>query len=117
MPSDSTKDNEGAAEVVTVAEVEVVESRGRNHGRAVTEKAVGLTQASTACDSTLALATEKDTVRSTLGERTIERESLSAKHTKNADANNRAYYMNQKQHKPWTPWRRSKVTSKSPGIR
>ena len=63
-PSDSTKDTEGAAEVLTAAEVEVVESRDRNHGRAVTENAVGVTLASTACDSTLALATEKDTVRS-----------------------------------------------------
>ena len=44
-------------------------SRGdRNHGRAVGENAVGVTQASTACDSTLALATEKDTERSRLGE-------------------------------------------------
>ena len=43
-PSDSTKDNEGAAEVSTVAEVEVVESRDWNHGRAVTENAVGVTQ-------------------------------------------------------------------------
>ena len=65
--SDSTKDNKEAAEVVTVAEVEVVESRDWNHGRAVTENVVGVTQASTACDSTLALATESDIVRSRLG--------------------------------------------------
>ena len=62
-PSDSTKDNKEAAEVATVAEFEVVESRDRNHERAVTDNAVGVTQASTTCNSTMALATERDTLR------------------------------------------------------
>ena len=35
------KDNEGATEVATVEEVEVVESRDSNQGRAVTDDAVG----------------------------------------------------------------------------
>ena len=67
-PSDPTKDNEGATEVATGAEVEVVEGRDEKHGRAVTDNAVGVTQASTTCDSTMALATEKHAVRSRLGE-------------------------------------------------
>ena len=59
-----------------------------------------MVQVSKACDSTLALATEKDTVRSRLGELhrllNIRKGSLSATNKKNADANNRAYDMNQK---------------------
>ena len=58
-PSGSIKDNEEANEVTTVTEVEVVESRDRNHGRAVTENAVGVTPASTTCDSTKTLATRR----------------------------------------------------------
>ena len=61
---------------------------------------MGVTQASTACDSTMALATEKDTVRSRLGElhRLLDNRkgSLSAKYKMNAEANNKAYDMNQK---------------------
>ena len=40
-PSDSTKDNERAAEIESGAEVEIVESRDRNQGRAGTENAAG----------------------------------------------------------------------------
>ena len=76
-----------------MAEVEVVESRDWNHG-------VGVTQASVACDSTLALATEKDAERSRLGELhrllNCRKGSLSATYEKNADANNSAYDMNPK---------------------
>ena len=85
---------------MTVAEVEVVESRDRNHGCAVSENAVGVTQSSTACDSTLALATEKEAMRSILGElhRLLNNRkgSLNATYNKNAEANNRAYDMNLK---------------------
>ena len=67
-PSGSTKDIEGATEVAT-------EQRLRS-SRAVTgitdvpllDNAVSVTQASTTCDSTMALATKKDAVRSRLGE-------------------------------------------------
>ena len=117
-PSDSTKDNEGATKVVTEAEVEVVESLDRNQGCAVTDTAVDHTQASTACDSTLALATEKDAVRSRLVElhrllNNRKKSSLSATCEKNADANNRAYDMNQQQYWPWTPCRRSTEPSRT----
>ena len=61
-PSDSTKDNEGAAEVENEAEVEVVESRDRKQGSADTENAVGTAQVSKASDSAVASATEKDTI-------------------------------------------------------
>ena len=92
-PSDSTKDNEGAADVENEAEVEVVESRDRNHGCADTENAVGVTQVSIACVSAVA-RTEKDTVRSRLGELyhllNNRKGSLSAIYIKNADANTRA---------------------------
>ena len=50
-PSNSTMDNEVAAEIVTEAEVEVVESRDRNRGCLVAKNAVGVTQATAACDS------------------------------------------------------------------
>ena len=115
-PSDSTKDNKEAAEIATVTEVEVVESRDRNHGRAVTDNVVGVQQASTTCDATMAPATEKDAVRSRLGElhRLLNNRtgSLSANHKKNAEANNRASDMNQKkQYKLWTPRRRTSKTS------
>ena len=65
-PSDSSKDNEVATEVETGAEVEVVECRDKKHGRTVTDNAVGVTQASSTCDSTTALVTEKNAVRSRL---------------------------------------------------
>ena len=39
-PNGSTKDNEGVSEVTTVAEVEVVENRDRNHGRVAADNAV-----------------------------------------------------------------------------
>ena len=56
---------------------------------------MGVTQASTTCDSPMALATEKAAVRSRLEE--LHRQgSLSATHKKNAEANNRACDMNQK---------------------
>ena len=66
-PSDSTKDNKEAAEVAT--------HRLRS-SRAVTGitdvplriMLLGVTKASTTCDSTLALAMKKDPVRSRLGE-------------------------------------------------
>ena len=99
-PSVPTKDNEGATEVASEAEVEVVENRDRNHGRAATGNARSATPASTTWDSTMALATEKDAARSRLGElhRLLNNRkgSLSANYRKNAEANDRAYDMNQK---------------------
>ena len=113
-----TKDNEAATEVATVAEVEVVDSRDRNHGRAVTDNAVGVMQASTICDSTMTLATEKDAVRSRLGERhrllNNRKGSLRATYHENAEANDRACDINQKTIQAWTLWRRSVESSRSP---
>ena len=75
------------------------ENRERDHTRAVTDDAVGVQQASTTCDSTMALATEKDDVRSRLGElhRLLNNRkgSLSATKKKNAGAND-SCDMNQK---------------------
>ena len=49
----------GAADVVTEAEVDVVEKRDTNHGCVVTKNAVGVTQATTVCNSILPLTTGK----------------------------------------------------------
>ena len=61
-PSGSTKDNEAITEDATLAEIEVVENRDRNHGRAVTDNAVSATLAPTTCNSTMTVPTEKDSV-------------------------------------------------------
>ena len=89
-----------------------MESRDRNQGCADTENGAETAQASTASDSTLASATEKDTVRSRLWElhRLLNNRkgSFSATFQKNAEANSRTYDLNQKKLcKPWIPWRRS----------
>ena len=61
---------------------------------------MGVTQTSTTCDSAMTLATEKDAVRSRLGElhRLLNNRkgSPSVTYKKNAEANNRAHDMNQK---------------------
>ena len=82
-----------ATEVATVAEVEVVENCDRYHGRVATDNAASTAPAHTTWDSATALATEKEAVRSRMGElhRLLNNRkgSLSATYKKNAEANDR----------------------------
>ena len=50
-----------------MAEIEVVENRDRNQGRAVTDNAVSTAPAHTTWHTATATATEKEAVRSRLG--------------------------------------------------
>ena len=62
------KENEGISKAVAVAEVEAVENLDRNHGRAATDCATSTAPAHSTWDSAAATATEKEAVRSRLGE-------------------------------------------------
>ena len=77
-----------------MAEVEAVENRDKNNGRAAAHSAT------CTADSPAAAATEKEALRSRLGElhRLLNHRkgSLRATYKKNAEANDRAYDMNQK---------------------
>ena len=75
-----------------VAEVEAVENRDKNHGRASADSATYTAPAHTVWVSPAATAAQKEAFRSRLGDR---KGSLSAT-KKNADANDRAYVMNQR---------------------
>ena len=78
----------------------VVDNRDKNHGRAITDNAVSATPLLTSWDSATGLATEKEAVRSRLGElhRLLNNRngSLRATYKKNAEAKDRAHDMNQK---------------------
>ena len=50
-----------------MTEVEVVENRDKNHGRAATDNAASTGPAHTTWDSAAATATEKEAIRSRLG--------------------------------------------------
>ena len=97
-PSGLAKENEGVSEVVAVTEVEVVENRDKNHGRAATDSATSTAPAHSAWDFASATATEKEGTRSKLVEfhclLNNRKGSLSATYKKNAEANDRAYDMN-----------------------
>ena len=64
--SGPAKENEEVSEAVAVAEVEAVENRDKNHGRAATDSAAGTAPARTTWDSAAATATEKEATRSRL---------------------------------------------------
>ena len=83
-----------------MADVEVVDDRDKNQGRAVADNAASSAAAHTTCDSAGAIATDMDATRSRLGElhRLLNdrKGSFRATYKKNAEANDRAYDMNQK---------------------
>ena len=113
-PSDSTKNSERTTETGNGAEEEIVESRDRNPGVCRHGKCSG-NRAGIQGDTAVAIATEKDTVQSRLGEHyrllNSRNGSLSATYQKNADANTRADDLNQK---VMQAWRRSAKPSMSP---
>ena len=67
-PSGSTKDNEGVTEVAIVEKVEVVENRDRYHRRVATDTAASTAPAHSTWDSATAMSTEKEAVRTRLGD-------------------------------------------------
>ena len=67
-PSGPVKGTEGVSKVVTVTEFEVVENRDKKHGRAATDNAASTAPAHTTWDPAAATATEKEAIRSRLGE-------------------------------------------------
>ena len=99
-PRNSTKDNEADAGTLAVADVEVVDDGDQNQGRAVADNVASSAAAHTTCDSAGATATDMDATRSRLGElhRLLNdrKGSFRATYKKNAEANDRAYDMNQK---------------------
>ena len=83
-----------------MAEVEVAENSDKYHGRVATDNAVSTAPADTTWDSATAMTTEKEAVRTRLREldRLLNHRkgSLSATYKMGAEANDRAYDMNQK---------------------
>ena len=88
----------GVSEVVAVTEVEVVENRDKNHGPTAADNAASTAPAHTTWDSAAAPATEKEVLGwEELHRLLINRQgSLSATYKKIAEANDKAYDMNQK---------------------
>ena len=99
-PGGSTKDKEGVIEVTTVAEVEVAENNDKCYGRVATDNAASTAPADTTWDSATAMTTEKEAVRTRLGELdrllNYRKGTLGATYKMNSEANDRAYDMNQK---------------------
>ena len=82
------------------AEVEIVDERDKNQGKAATNDAVGSTTANTTVNSAGDAATEKDGTMRRLGELrrllNSRRGSLHATYKKNTEANDKANDLNQK---------------------
>ena len=95
-----TKENEVVSEALAEAEVDAVENRDKDHGRAAADSVTYTAPAHSAWDTPAATATEKGAIRSRLGElhRLLNNRqgSLDAPYKKKAEANDRAYDMNQK---------------------
>ena len=70
-PRASTKDIEADARTLAVAEVEVVDDRDKNQGRAVADNAASSAAAHNTWDSAGATATDKEVTRSRLGVNSI----------------------------------------------
>ena len=99
-PSGSTKTREVEPETWAAAEVEIVDERDKNQGKTGTNNAAGSATANTTLDSAGDTATEKDAFRRRLEELhrllNSRKGSLSATFKKNAEANDRAYDLDQK---------------------
>ena len=92
-------EKERVSEVVAVAELEVVDNRDKDLGRAAADSATYIAPAHNTWDSPAETDTEKEAFRSRLGElhRLLDnrKESFSATYKKNAEPNDRAYDMSQ----------------------
>ena len=97
-----TKDIEGVPEAVVVAEVEAEDNRDKHLGRATADSVTHTAPAHSA--SSAAAATEKEAIRTRLGKlhRLLNNRkgSVNATYKKNAEANDRAFVMNQRTIQP-----------------